>query len=139
MASVNKVIVLGRLGKDPELREANGTQVCRLAIATSRKYKDRDGNRQEETEWHNVVLFGRTAEVAQQYLTKGSEAFVEGRLHTRSYEKDGIKRWATEIIGESLQLGARPKDDQQRQASGSASYAAASGRAAPANEEDIPF
>lgn len=136
MASVNKVIILGRLGKDPELREANGTQVCRLAIATSRKYKDRD----EEVEWHNVVLFGRTAEVAAQYLKKGSEAFVEGRLHTRSYEKDGVKRWATEIIGESLQLGARPKDDGQGQRrQSSASYAAASGRAAPADDGDVPF
>lgn len=134
MASVNKVIILGRLGKDPELREANGSQVCRLAIATSRKYKDR-----EETEWHNVVLFGRTAEVAAQYLKKGSEAFVEGRLHTRSYEKDGAKRWATEIIGESLQLGARPKDEAQEQRQASASYAAASGRAAPADDGDIPF
>lgn len=137
MASVNKVILLGRLGKDPELRDANGSQVCRLVIATSRKYKDRD----EEVEWHNVVLFGRTAEVAAQYLRKGSEAFVEGRLHTRSYEKDGVKRWATEIIGESLQLGARPKDEVQGQGQRQASsaYAVASGRAAPTDDGDVPF
>lgn len=110
MASVNKVVLLGRLGRDPETRYASdgGTPICHLAVATSRRYKDRDGNRGEETEWHNVVLFGKTAEIAQQYLQKGSEVYIEGRLRTRSYEKDGVKRYSTEIIGESMQLGARP-------------------------------
>ena len=109
MISINKVTILGRLGRDPETRYASqgGTAICHLAVATSRRYKDRDGNRQEETEWHNVAVFGRQAEVAQQYLQKGSEVWIEGRLRTRSYEKDGIKRWTTEIICESLQLGAR--------------------------------
>ena len=110
MASVNKVILLGRLGRDPETRYASegGTAICRLAVATSRRYKDREGNRKEETEWHNVVLFGRTAEIAQQYLRKGSEVYVEGRLRTRKYTgKDGIERYSTEIVGESMQLGAR--------------------------------
>ena len=104
MASVNKVVLLGRLGRDPETRYASdgGTPICHLAVATSRRYKDRDGNRGEETEWHNVVLFGKTAEIAQQYLQKGSEVYIEGRLRTRSYEKDGIKRYSTEIIGEQM-------------------------------------
>ena len=112
MASVNKVVLLGRLGRDPETRYASdgGTPICHLAVATSRRYKDRDGNRGEETEWHNVVLFGKTAEIAQQYLQKGSEVYIEGRLRTRSYEKDGVKRYSTEIIGESMQMGARPTD-----------------------------
>ena len=131
MASVNKVILLGRLGRDPETRYASegGTAICRLAVATSRHYKDRDGNRKDETEWHNVVLFGRTAEVAQQYLTKGSEVYVEGRLRTRSYEKDGVKRFFTEIIGESMQLGARA----------AAEHPEAAGAQTTANEDDIPF
>jgi len=110
MASVNKVVLLGRLGRDPETRYASdgGTPICHLAVATSRRYKDRNGERQEETEWHIVVLFGRAAEIAQQYLLKGSEVYIEGRLRTRSYEKDGIERYVTEIVCESLQLGARP-------------------------------
>lgn len=112
MASVNKVVLLGRLGRDPETRYASdgGTPICHLAVATSRRYKDRDGNRGEETEWHNVVLFGKTAEIAQQYLQKGSEVYIEGRLRTHKYvgKKDGIERYVTEIVCESLQLGARP-------------------------------
>lgn len=149
MASINKVVLLGRLGRDPETRYASdgGTPICHLAVATSRRYKDRDGNRGEETEWHNVVLFGKTAEIAQQYLQKGSEVYIEGRLRTRSYEKDGVKRYSTEIIGESMQLGARPTDVSAKPAqkpatTTAAQYAAASGRAAPAQsfpDEDVPF
>lgn len=146
MASVNKVIILGRLGRDPEPRQAQGTAICNLAVATSRRYKDRDGNRQEETEWHRVVAFGRTAEVAQQYLQKGSEVYIEGRLRTRQWEQDGQKRYATEIIAESLQLGARSKADgeqNERPSANASEYARASGRAAPAHaaetEDDIPF
>lgn len=110
MASVNKVIILGRLGRDPELREtAGGTTVCRLAVATSRRYT-KDGQKQEATEWHDISLFGKTAEIAGQYLKKGSEVYVEGRLHTRKYTgKDGVERYATEIQGEQMQLGARPE------------------------------
>lgn len=150
MASVNKVVLLGRLGRDPETRYASdgGTPICHLAVATSRRYKDRDGNRGEETEWHNVVLFGKTAEIAQQYLQKGSEVYIEGRLRTRSYEKDGVKRYSTEIIGESMQLGARPTDVSAKPAqkpeptSTASQYAAASGRASPASQvpdEEVPF
>ena len=150
MASVNKVVLLGRLGRDPETRYASdgGTPICHLAVATSRRYKDRDGNRGEETEWHNVVLFGKTAEIAQQYLQNGSEVYIEGRLRTRSYEKDGVKRYSTEIIGESMQLGARPTDVSAKPAqkpeptSTASRYAAASGRAAPASQvpdEEVPF
>lgn len=150
MASVNKAILLGRLGKDPEsfIPADGGTQICHLAVATSRKFKDRNGERKEETEWHNVVLFGKTAEIAQQYLQKGSEVYIEGRLRTRSYEKDGVKRYSTEIIGESMQLGARPTDVSAKPAqkpeptSTASQYAAASGRAAPASQvpdEEVPF
>ncbi|MDL2060334.1 single-stranded DNA-binding protein [Mesosutterella sp. AGMB02718] len=134
MASVNKVILLGRLGRDPEMGQTtSATSVARLAVATSRTRKDQSGNRTEETEWHNVVLFGRQAETAKQYLTKGSEVYIEGRLRTRSYEKDGVKRYSTEIIAEQMQLGAKahgnppaPKQTPaQQQAFG--------------DDEDVPF
>lgn len=148
MASVNKVILLGRLGRDPKTSDAQGLAICRLALATTRRYKGRDGEKKEETEWHNVVMFGKTAEIAQQYLQKGSEVYIEGRLRTRSYEKDGVKRYSTEIIGESMQLGARPTDVSAKPAqkpeptSTASQYAAASGRAAPASQvpdEEVPF
>ena len=148
MASVNCVTLLGRLGRDPKTSDAQGLAICRLALATTRRYKGRDGEKKEETEWHNVVLFGKTAEIAQQYLQKGSEVYIEGRLRTRSYEKDGVKRYSTEIIGESMQLGARPTDVSAKPAqkpeptSTASQYAAASGRAAPASQvpdEEVPF
>ena len=140
MASVNKAIILGRLGADPDSSSTSGgTPVCRLRVATSRTRKDQSGNRTEETEWHQVVLFGRQAEVAQQYLTKGSEVYIEGRLQTRSYEKEGIKRYSTEIIAEQMQLGARSHDNPAKpaQAKTTAQYAAAKGRDVP--DEDVPF
>ena len=149
MASVNKVILLGRLGRDPKTSDAQGLAICRLALATTRRYKGRDGEKKEETEWHNVVVFGKTAEVAQQYLVKGSEVYIEGRLHTRKYtDKQGVERYATEVICESLQLGARPTDVSAKPAqkpeptSTASQYAAASGRAAPASQvpdEEVPF
>lgn len=113
MINVNKVIIQGRLGRDPQVREGD-PMIANLAVATSRYYKDRDGNRKEETEWHSVTLFGKQAEIASQWLRKGSGVYVEGRLHTRAYEKDGIKRYSTEIVGENMQLGDRPQEEQQQ-------------------------
>lgn len=150
MASVNCVTLLGRLGRDPKTSDAQGLTICRLALATTRRYKGRDGEKKEETEWHNVVVFGKTAEVAQQYLVKGSEVYIEGRLHTRKYTgKDGIERYATEVICESLQLGARPQGKSSSASSKpatttAAQYAAAKGRDLPRNgasapNEDVPF
>ena len=144
MASVNKVILLGRLGRDPKTSDAQGLAICRLALATTRRYKGRDGEKKEETEWHNAVVFGRQAEVAQQYLVKGSEVYIEGRLHTRKYTgKDGIERYATEVVCESLQLGAKPQGKSAPTAT-AAEYAAAKGRdlpqpAASVPNEDVPF
>ena len=137
MASVNKVIILGRLGRDPELRETSGgTTVCRLAVATSRRYT-KDGQKQEATEWHDISLFGKTAEIAGQYLKKGSEVYVEGRLHTRKYTgKDGVERYATEIQGDQMQLGARPTGEQQSPAALSQQTPASKNNRP---EDDIPF
>ena len=107
MASVNKVIVLGNLGRDPELRFApNGTAICNVSIATTRAWKAKDsGERQEETEWHRVVFYDRMAEVAGEYLKKGRPVYVEGRLKTRKWQdKDGKDQYTTEIVAESMQL-----------------------------------
>ena len=104
---VNKVILIGNLGRDPEVRNTpSGQTVASFSVATSRRWKDRDGNRQEQTEWHNVVCWGRQAEIAGQYLTKGKQVFVEGRLQTRSWEdrQSGDKRYRTEIICENFQM-----------------------------------
>ncbi len=108
---VNKVMLLGNLGRDPEVRQTpSGQTVASFSIATNRKWKDRDGNRQEQTEWHNIVVWGRQAEVAGQYLTKGKQIFLEGRLQTRSWDdrQSGEKRYRTEIVCEYFKmLGGR--------------------------------
>jgi single-strand DNA-binding protein len=107
MASVNKVIILGNLGRDPEVRYTpNGSAVCNLRIATTRNWKNRDsGEKQEETEWHSVVLYDRQAEIAGEYLKKGRPVYIEGRLKTRKWQdKDGHDRYTTEIVGDSMQL-----------------------------------
>jgi single-strand DNA-binding protein len=107
MASVNKVIVLGNLGRDPELRYTpSGAAVCNVSIATTRNWKSKDsGERQEETEWHRVVFYDRLAEIAGEYLKKGRPVYVEGRLKTRKWQdKDGKDNYTTEIIAEQMQL-----------------------------------
>lgn len=111
MASVNKVILLGNLGRDPETRyTTGGDAVTNLNIATSEQWKDKSGEKQERTEWHRVVLFGRQAEIAAEYLKKGRSVYIEGRLQTRKYtDKDGVEKYSTEIVGDRMQLigGAR--------------------------------
>ena len=104
---VNKVMLVGNLGRDPEMRALpSGQQVANFSLATSRRYKDRDGNRKDETEWHNIVVFGKQAEIAGQYLTKGKMVFVEGRIQTRSWDdkESGKKQYKTEIICDNLQM-----------------------------------
>jgi single-strand DNA-binding protein len=111
MASVNKVIIVGNLGRDPEIRYMpSGDAIANIAVATSYKSKDRNtGEQKELTEWHRISFFGRLAEIVGQYLKKGSSVYVEGRLQTRKYtDKDGIERYATDIIAENMQmLGGR--------------------------------
>jgi single-strand DNA-binding protein len=104
MASVNKVILIGNLGADPELRQTqSGMAVANLRLATTDNRKDRDGNRQERTEWHRIVAFGRTAELCGQYLSKGRQVYIEGRLQTRSWDdRDGNKRYSTEIVADNV-------------------------------------
>ena len=111
MASVNKVIIVGNLGRDPEIRYMpSGDAIANIAVATSYKSKDRNtGEQKEQTEWHRISFFGRLAEIVGQYLKKGSSVYVEGRLQTRKYtDKDGVEKYATDIIAEQMQmLGGR--------------------------------
>ena len=112
MASVNRVTILGNLGRDPEMRYLpSGEAVANLAIATTEKYKDKQGQQQEATEWHRVSFFGKLAEVCGQYLKKGSQVYVEGAIKTRKYtDKDGVEKYATEIRGDRMQmLGGKPE------------------------------
>ena len=107
MASVNKVILIGNLGRDPEVRYApSGSAICNVTIATSRQWKNREsGERQEETEWHRVVFYDRLAEIAGEYLKKGRPVYVEGRLKTRKWtDKDGVDKYTTEIVADQMQL-----------------------------------
>ena len=149
MASVNKVIIVGNLGRDPEMRHMpSGDALANIAVATSYKSKDKQtGEAKEVTEWHRISFFGRLAEIVGQYLKKGSSVYVEGRLQTRKYtDKDGVEKYATEIVAEKMEmLGS--KDGQasapapapaQRQAQASQRQAPAmSGRGAM--DDDIPF
>lgn len=123
MAGINKVEILGRLGGDPEVRYMpNGNAVANVSLATSEKWKDQQGNEQERTEWHRVVMFGRTAEIAGQYLRKGDQALVIGKLQTRKWEKDGVDHYTTEIVVDGFDgrrlhlLGSARNDNGQQQA-----------------------
>ena len=142
---LNKAMIYGNLTRDPEMKALpSGIQVCSLSLATNRVYLDRDGKKQENVDYHNVVVFGKTAESTGKWLTKGSGVYVEGRLQTRSWDKDGVKQYRTEIVADRVQfgpksggsapaaVGANPQDDSK----------------APAlpdypeeeiNPEDIPF
>ncbi len=105
---INKAMVFGNLTRDPELRSTpGGQQVCSFSIATNRVYKKADGSRAEDAQFHNIVVWGRQAETCAQYLKKGSTAYIEGRLQTRSYDKEGQKQYRTEIVAETVQFGPR--------------------------------
>ena len=160
---VNKVILLGNLGNDPDVKYTQGGMaIATLSVATTYSRKDKDGNFQEKTEWHRVKLFGKTAEVAGEYLKKGRQVYIEGRIEYGSYEKDGVKHYTTDIIGEDMQMlgggdgqrgGGEGGGYQQRGAGGgSSSYGSGGDRqqrapaqrrdpapAKPANFDDVPF
>ena len=160
MASINKVILIGNLGRDPEVRYTpNGSAVCNVSVATTRNWKNKDsGERMEETEWHRVVFFDRLAEIAGEYLKKGRSVYVEGRLKTRKWQdKDGVEKYTTEIIAEEMKMlggregmgggaddGGEPSGYGNRQQP--ASRPAAAAKAAPKSstgfdnmDDDIPF
>jgi single-strand DNA-binding protein len=134
--NVNKVILVGRLTRDPEIRTTpTGQSVATIGMATNNFWTDKSGQKQEKTEFHTVILWGRQAEIAGQYLTKGQELFVEGRLQTREYTaKDGSQRRVTEVVGENMQLGSRAGGST----GGSAPRSQSSAPAAAKNTEPVP-
>ena len=147
--SVNKVSLIGVLGRDPEVRYMpNGNAVANISLATDESYMDKQtGQKVEQTEWHRLVVYGKLAEICQQYLKKGSKAYFEGKLKTREWEKDGVKRYTTEIIAnDMMMLGGGENNGnstvQQPQAGGYQQPAARTVQQAPAGQDysdDIPF
>ncbi len=141
--SVNKVVLIGNLGKDPELRYApSGAAVVNFSLATSEQWKDQEGNPQEKTSWHNIVMWGKLAEIAAEYLKKGNKVYVEGRIQYRDYEgKDGNKRYVTEIVANDLvMLGSR--QERGESAGGSLGREEAAPGAPPSvseEKDDLPF
>jgi single-strand DNA-binding protein len=142
MASVNRVILIGNLGRDPELRYTqSGQAVTNFNIATNEKWKDKDGQTQERTEWHRINVWGKPAENCAQYLQKGRSVYIEGRLQTRDWEdREGNKRQTTEIVAQTVQFlggrgegGPRPSEPPPTEASGDSSSGASS------DGDDIPF
>ena len=148
---VNKVILVGNLGNDPEVRYMpNGNAVANVSLATSETWKDKStGEQQEKTEWHRVVFFNRLAEIVEQYVKKGTKLYVEGRLQTRSWEQDGVKRYSTEVVANEMQMldsrGGVSQDFSGSQiAAASAAQSSEQQAAAPPQnfdnfDDDIPF
>jgi len=151
---LNKAMIYGNLTRDPELKALpSGMNVCSMSLATNRVYKDRDGNKQENVDYHNVVVFGVQADNSAKYLTKGNGVYVEGRLQTRSWEKDGQKQYRTEIVADRVQFGPKNGGSEGGAPSGGSNSAPAPAAekdegkapAVPAypdeeiNPEDIPF
>lgn len=144
---LNKAMIYGNLTRDPEMKALpSGMQVCSMSIATNRVYVDRDGKKQENTDYHNVVVFGKQAETSAKWLTKGSGVYVEGRLQTRSWDKDGQKQYRTEIVADRVQfgpksggapspsMGTNPQDGESNKAPALPDYPEEE-----INPEDIPF
>lgn len=144
MAGVNKVILLGNLGKDPEVRAIdNGRKVARFTLATTESYRNQQGERVDQTEWHNVVFWGPVVDVIEKYLKKGNQVYIEGKINNRSYDdKDGVKKYITEIVGQNLTLlGGRPQSSGgDNESNGSTSYASPSEPSSAASaSDDLPF
>jgi single-strand DNA-binding protein len=148
MASVNKVILIGNLGRDPEVRYMpSGDAMVNISLATTDNWRDKSGEKQEKTEWHRVVMFGKVAEIAGEYLKKGSQAYFEGRLQTRKWtDKEGQERYTTEIVADRMQmLGSRSGGSarampEENETAGSRPAGASQGSGGIDDlEDDIPF
>jgi single-strand DNA-binding protein len=138
MAGVNKVILVGNLGKDPEVRHLEGgAAVANFSLATSESYKDKSGQRVEQTEWHNVVVWRGLAEVAEKYLKKGMTIYLEGKLRTRSYEdKEGHKKYATEVVGDTFTILSKKENSSS---GGTSSGNDESAPTQASSADDLPF
>jgi len=132
---INKALIYGNLTRDPELKVLpNGNAVVNFSVATNETWKDKSGQKQERVEFHNVVFYGKVAEVINQYCKKGSGIFVEGSIQTRSWEKDGVKQYRTEIVGSNFQFGSKQGDKSNSEKSDTIEYPEDE-----INPEDIPF
>jgi single-strand DNA-binding protein len=142
MAGINKVILIGNLGKDPEIRVIeNGRKVANFSLATTETYKDKNGQRVDQTEWHNISFWGPIADVIEKYLKKGSKIYVEGKLRTRSYEdKDKVKKYVTEILGrEMTMLDSAPKSGDASSTYEKNGNAVPVGESHQGEDDDLPF
>ncbi len=141
MAGINKVILIGRLGADPEIRYTNsGTAVAKFNIATTENWTNKNGERGERTEWHRIVAWGKLGETCGEYLAKGRQVYVEGRLQTRSWEdKEGNKRWTTEINANTVQFLGSPSQEQQRAGEDLPYPPQEISPAGPKEPDDVPF
>ena len=143
MAGINKVIIIGRLGNDPEVRYTpSGAAVTKFSVATSEEWKDKNsGEKKERTEWHRITAWGKLGEICGEYLAKGRQVYVEGRLQTSSYDdKEGVKRYSTEIVASDVQfLGARESGGGRPSGSGAPPRDMGGGQGPPPGDDDIPF
>ncbi len=146
MAGINKVIIVGRLGNDPDMKQiGSGQTVTRLSVATSEQWADKDGKKQEKTEWHRITAWGKLAEICGKHLSKGRQVYVEGRLQTNSWEDaQGQKRYSTEIVAQTVQFLGAPSDREQSSSQSSNSHPADQFQdfgPEPAfdSKEDLPF
>ena len=142
MSSVNKAIIIGNLGKDPEVKHLdNGAVVCNFSIATSETYKDKNtGEKKTTTEWHNIVLWRGLAEVAEKYLKKGAKVYIEGKLKTRKWQdKDGNDRYSTEILGDQMTMLGNKGDNQQSDNTPVSDLKDELSKPSPEGHDDLPF
>ncbi|MBK5273727.1 MAG: single-stranded DNA-binding protein [Desulfuromonadales bacterium] len=141
MASLNKVMLIGNLGKDPEVRyTASGQAVAGFSLATSEKFKGKTGEWEERTEWHNITLWGKLAEIAGEYLSKGKTVFIEGRLQTRKWQdKSGNDRYTTDIVGDKMQMLSPKGENRRSPESAEPASRAGNYEEPPFQDDDIPF
>ena len=149
--TVNKVILVGRLGKDPELRSIpSGTSVAKFSLATDERFTDKNGDKQERTEWHNIVVWGKLAEICGQYLRKGKLVYIEGSIRTDSWDdkETGVKKYRTEIVANTMQMLDKKGDDEGGYSGGGGGYRKSTPAGAPAgggrgseieDDDEVPF
>ena len=127
----NKAILIGRVGKDPDVRTVGDSKVANFSVATSEKYKDRNGQKQEKTQWHRVTAWRQLAEIIQKYVKKGILVYIEGRIEYREYESDGVKKYATDIVASEMKMLSFPDDAEKKEE--------APVEEAPNDDESLPF
>ena len=137
MSGVNKVILIGNVGKDPEVRYLEGgVAVAKFSLATTEVYKNKEGQKVETTEWHNIVMWRALAEIAEKWVRKGNKLYIEGKIRTRSYEQDGQKKWFTEIVADQMQMLGGPRTEENGK---SVEAVVVDMQVGPEQSDDLPF